>query len=181
MKEVAKVHRSTDGFPIISVSCTLISDCDFLRKPEPELISQVQAISVEHELAFRIYRTNLGLRVICVSDIFRASSPASSRLLRMLGCDERYLQRASRYNEFSARIGGKPTRMGIPALEGFNFHGLLPKERREWEAVYDEKSRHFKACEFVAQTRDCDTPSPIVNFIKLHDERSKCYSDLPMA
>lgn len=181
MKEVAKIHRSTAGFPVISVGCTLIADCDLLGKAENDLLAQFQAVSVANRLAFRIYRTNLGFRAICVSDIFRASSPASSRLLRMLGCDERYLRMAARHNEFSSRIGGKPERMGIPVPEGFNYHNLLPREREAWEAVYNEKSEHFRACEFVLQTLPCDIPSPIANFIKLHDERTKCFSALPVA
>ena len=185
MKALAEVTRNSMGSPVVLVNCVLIGDCD-LKEPsaesEAEVISQFLTLSQDYELAFRIYRTNAGLRAICVSDPLRPSAPLASRLLEDIGSDPRYNRSIASTGMFSARLGPKPQRIGMEVPEKFNFYALLPRDQKEWTTQYDELAVNYKSCEFVLQTgASVEMPSQILNFINLHDGRSRCFEDLPLA
>jgi hypothetical protein len=148
---------------------------------EAEEVGQILTLADDYSLVFRVYRTPQGLRAICVSDKVRPKAAVSKRLLEDINTDWRYVKSAQDIESFSARIGGKPARMGMEVPDKFNYFALLPKEQREWDARYNAVAQKYKACEFILQTTECKMPSEIANFIALHDERTKCFADLPMA
>jgi hypothetical protein len=168
----------------VEVDCILIGDCDakaLSGQNETSALAYFLTLADDYELTLRIYRTFAGLRVICVSDHFRPSAPVSQRVLGDFRSDYRYNEMVERIGEFGARLGGKPERMGLSMPKKFDYYALLPKERREWDASYDAVAANYRACEFILQTSECEMPSEIANFIALHDERTKCFSDLPLA
>lgn len=180
----AEITRGRQGVPIVLVDSIFIADCDLQTsdaETEGKVISYYLTLAREYELVFRIYRTPKGLRLICVSDFIKPKAPVSKMLLQDLGSDPRYNKSIGKIGTFIARLGGKAPRMGLPMPEKFNYFALLPKEQRAWDAAYDAVAPNYRACEFILQTSECEMPSEIANFIALHDERTKCFSDLPMA
>ena len=184
MSATAQIVRSKVLYPVALVDCILISDTDLTQKTaqaEADVLSHLCTMANDYEMTFRAYRTPQGLRLICVSDLLRPAAEVSARILADLGCDSKYIEGIKAYGKFGARLGGKAQRMGITLPADFNYFALLPKEQREWDAVYDAVAPNYRACEFILQTSECEMPSEIANFIALHDERTKCFSDLPMA
>lgn len=180
----AEITRDSKGKPIVLVESIFIADCDLPRadaETEAFAISFYTTLALDYELVFRVYRTIQGLRLICVSDFIKPEAPVAKRILEDLHSDPQYNKSVIQIGKFSARLGGKPHRMGIPTPRDFHYYGLLPKERRAWDAAYDAVAPNYRACEFILQTSECEMPSEIANFIALHDERTKCFSDLPMA
>jgi hypothetical protein len=180
----ANILRDNNGVPIVMVESVLIADCDLPRvdaETESRAISYYLTLAQDYELVFRIYRTPQGLRVICVSDFIKPKAPVAKRILEDLGSDPRYDKSAINIGSFVARLGGKAARMGLQVPPKFGYYALLPKEQRAWDAVYNAAAANYRACEFILQTSECEMPSEIANFIALHDERTKCFSDLPMA
>lgn len=181
MSLVAEITRNSAAQPTVLIDNILIADCDVDFLARGSVIEKIQALADSYELVFRIYGTPMGLRVICVSDFIRPVAPIAIRLLKELGSDPRYNDAVVKIGKFSARLGGKARRMGIPLPEKFHYYDLLPKEQRAWDAIYDAAAVNYRACEFLLQTSECEMSSQIANFIALHDERTKCFSDLPMA
>ena len=184
MSAEAFITMGKQGFPLVLVDCALIADIDLSKvgaDHEAEAVGHILTLADDYGLVFRIYRTPQGLRAICVSDKLRPSAPVSKRLLEDINSDWRYVRSARDIKFFSARLGGKPARMGIVVPANFNYFALLPKEQREWDARYNAVSENYKSCEFILQTSECEMPSEIANFIALHDERTKCFANLPMA
>jgi len=182
MKLTAELTRSTAGYNVLLVEGILIADIDFkFEKNEPDKLGEIIAIAKEHQLSFRIYRTFNGLRPICVSHFFRAAAGASQRIMSDLCCDEDYIQMCVKGNIFSCRVTPKPSRIGVVRPFNFNFYDMLPYEQNNWIEDYNNKSGGHKACEFILQTSECEIPKQIQNFIKLHDEKSGCGLDLPLA
>lgn len=182
MKITAELNRSTNGYEIITLDWILISDIDLTEfKNEEEKLGEIIGISKQHRINFRVYRTTNGLRAICVSDFFRAVAPVSKRVLMDIGCDPFYTNMSQRLGEFSCRVSPKPFRVGISVPPKFNFYKLLPYEQKQWIEEYNKKIEGFKACEFVLQTSECEVPQQIQNFIKLHDEKTKCNYNFPIA
>lgn len=180
----AEIVRNIQGQPLVIVEGVFIADCDLPRtdaETEAKAVSYYLTMASDYELDFRIYRTPQGLRVICVSDFIKPKAPVAKRLLEDLGSDPRYNKSVIEMGKFSARLGGKAHRMGISVPPKFHYYALLPKEQRAWDAAYDAVAPNYRACEFILQTSECEMPSEIANFIALHDERTKCFSDLPMA
>jgi len=182
MKLTAELTRSTAGYKVLLVDGILMADIDFkFEKNESDKLGEIISIAKEYNLSFRVYRTFNGLRPICVSNFFRAAAGASQRVMMDLGCDGDYIQMCVSSNIFSCRISPKPSRIGIARPFNFNFYDLLPHEQEQWIADYDKKSSGYKACEFILQTSECEMPSQIQNFIKLHDDKSGCELDLPIS
>lgn len=180
----AHITRTIGGQMAVLVENILIADCD-LPAPSAEAesyaLSYYLTLSGDYSLVFRAYRTVMGLRVICVSDLIKPKAPVAKRLLEDLGSDPRYNKTVCEIGSFAARLTGKAPRMGLTVPDKFHYYALLPKEQREWDAVYDDVAQNYRACEFILQTSECEMPSEIANFIALHDERTRCFSDLPMA
>jgi hypothetical protein len=177
---VAKITKSEAGFDNIFVDGILIADCDLDKKTnEEEKLGEIIGMADEYDLCFRIYRTFAGLRPICVSDFFKSMSPISSKILDDLGSDYRYKNTVKKFKTFSCRISPKPNRIGI-VLDG-GFYSMLPRDQRAWTEKYNTACAGFKACDFILQTSECDIPSQIQNFVALHDEKSGCTLDLPLA
>lgn len=183
MKIIVQQNRSTAGFEILALDWILIADIDFVDASisEDEKLGEIIGISKQHYIDFRVYRTSGGLRAICISDFFRAAAPVSRRVLMDLGCDFQYINMAERLKEFACRISPKPFRLGIEVAPKFNFYQLLPYEQKQWIEEYEKRKNGFKTCDFILQTSECQIPEKIQNFIKLHDEKTKCELDLPLA
>jgi hypothetical protein len=184
MKAVAEILRNRKGYMMVLTNCVLISDVDLVScdaNSEASVIEDLLTLADDYELAFRVYRTCQGLRVICVSNLIRPCAPVARRLLVDTCCDSRFIESTVAIGKFGARLGGKAHRLGLVVPKDFNYYALLPKEQREWDAHYDAVAQNYKACEFILQTSECEMPSEIANFIALHDERTKCFTDLPLA
>lgn len=183
MKLRAELTRSGAGFEVILIDGILMADIDLYKqtKDQEEILGDIIGIAEQHKLSFRVYRTYGGLRPICISDFFKIAAGVSSRVMRDLNCDMDYLAVSRRISTFGCRISPKPFRVGMNMTQDFDFYNMLPYEKKEWLEEYNEKSKGYKTCEFLLQTSDCEIPQSIQNFIKVHEEKTKCGMDLPFA
>lgn len=180
MKMFAEILRTDGGFESILVDGILTGDCDISEPSDiDDKIGEIIGIAKEYELSFRIYRTFAGLRPICVSHILRPLAPIAQRILADIGSDPKYINAMVQNKTFSCRSTPKPERVGMDG--GIKFYSMLPKEQEEWVQKYNDLIKGFKTCDFVLQTSECEIPSQIQNFIRLHDEKTGCHLNLPMA
>lgn len=181
MKLTAELTRTLAGYKVLLIDGILVADIDFgTNTNESDKLGEIIGVAQEHRLSFRIYKTFNGLRPICVSHFFRAAAGSSQRVMLDLGCDKRYIEMSHNKQIFACRTSPKPSRIGIN-VSNFNFYNLLPYEQETWILNYENKSKEYKTCDFILQTSECEIPKQIQNFIKLHDEKTECELDLPLA
>jgi hypothetical protein len=178
VKIVAEIARANAGYECIIVDGILTGDCDIAAADCERRISAISKMADDWGLAFRIYRTRAGLRPICVSHLFRPLAPITEKILTKMGTDPLYLVAVKKQLSFICRTTPKPERVGI---ERPSYYSMLPREQEAWVSRYEAARQGYKTCSFLSQTSECEMPSQIANFIKLHDERTGCELDLPLA
>ncbi len=130
-------------------------------------------------LAFRLYETCSGVRVIVLGRPFDAKSKDSVRMMKDFNCDPLYALLCVKQGCFRARLTPKPQRIKVPS-----FKVVYPRSPEEelalakWLAGYEESSRAYSACRFVRQLGEAFKPGPAV---KYHDEASGAGAKLKLA
>jgi len=178
MKIIAEIARTNEGYEDILYDGILTADCDLENQNYDEKLGHIISYSIENEISFRIYRTFAGFRLICVNYFFRPLTEITHRILKDIDCDPRYSFSIFETRKFSCRITPKPSRIG---MEKPNFYSFFPKQQNKWIEEYNLLSLNYKTCDFILQTFECEIAPQIQNFIKLHDEKSGCSLDLPLA
>ena len=105
-------------------------------------------------------------------------SQEANKLMRSFNADRLYAALCARQNCYRARLTPKPYRIGMKPMR--LRYPYDEKDRNfidAWIGEYDAKSEGFSSCRLV-EVRGRDIPTPAV---RLHDQRTKAESNLPLA
>lgn len=131
------------------------------------------------KMAFRVYETSHGIRVIVIGRKFFARSKEAEKIMRDFNADRLYRVLCNKQNCFRARLTPKPARV--------RYHrpgSRYPRETEEeniefkrWLAEYQEKAERYAVCRYVESVGG-DFPD---NIVKYHDRITKATSQLKLA
>jgi hypothetical protein len=130
-----------------------------------------------------VYRTASGLRVFVTGIEEPVSSHLGAHVLVELGADPIYRELCRTHGTFRARLTPKPWRLpGIKAAGGGWPFSDEQAERRfqRWLAGYDAAAQGYAVCRRLATHGPA--PSTLeAQIIRLHDDRTRVHTPLPLA
>jgi len=132
---------------------------------------------------FRVYRTAAGFRLLATDRVFAPASSDAESVMRATGADPAFVQLCRVQESFRARLTPKPWRVGEKPPPG-----QFPRDGRDQEAAFNawleryERAAASKAtCRFVETVGSGWLHPDIAPIVRLHDERTKAESGLPLA
>jgi len=178
------ITRNRYGARVLNVEKLMIMDIDkpksagglaglFKKKdtrlPKEQIFDMVQTLATTKypELAFRLYETYQGARVIVLGREFDPRDPWTKKMMDEFNCDPLYTLLCVKQGCYRARLTPKPSRM--------KFRGYKVKYPREgddaefqrWVSEYENLSRGFSVCKFVGQVGSAGFVPEVV---RLHDD-----------
>ena len=150
-------------------------ECDFRvtagsRISEHEAKERLGALLSQFEnadLGFRLYKTAVGFRLAVEGRRLEPDGPRARTLMGFFNADRLYANLCVSQKCYRARLTPKPWRMKMKRYEGGD----------SWIEEYDRRRKDYAVCKFVcAKGRRLDSPA-----IALHDEKTLCELDLPLA
>ena len=155
------------------------------KTPEAMLLAKVRALAENPEwrgFAARVYRTAAGFRVLVQADGLEPRSDCRRfrALEKALDVDIRYADLCHAQGCWRARLTPKPERAGLKRPPRETRFPRAPEAElafAAWLDGYRKASEGFAVCEPVA------TVGRFVenDVVRLHDERTRCGSGLPLA
>jgi hypothetical protein len=129
-------------------------------------------------LGIRVYETHSGVRLIPGMQSMDPRSKESKKLLRSFNADRLYVDLCARQNCYRARLTPKPYRIKMKSMRLWYPYEEKGRELVEaWVKEYTARSQGFSSCRLV-QVLGNEIVSPAV---RLHDERTRAESSLPLA
>ncbi|MBL8062302.1 MAG: hypothetical protein JNK32_04740 [Anaerolineales bacterium] len=137
------------------------------------------AASKYQGLAFRIYETFQGARVIVLGQDFDPQSRAALDMMKEFNCDSLYTTLCNKQACFRARLTPKPRRI---KMESYKVN--YPREGMDaafeaWLQKYEMESRHYSVCRFVEQIGT--SPFGMPEAVHMHDEVTGTATHQPLA
>ena len=120
----------------------------------------------------RVYRTKAGLRCIATHDLFDPEDSYTQKILKELESDPLYITLCRAQKCFRARLTPKHWRCDIHTRPpSYPFENLKEEERhRKWVRFYEETSRNYAVCEFVAELGSRSRHPEVDAVIAVHDD-----------
>lgn len=199
---VALVTRNRYGAEVLNTEQVFVADVDvpewedhepgsggglFRRKvvSVEEVTGRLEAVLTRSsDLAWRIYRTRAGLRVLAAGPDLEPGGIRANALLEELGADPLYVSLTRTYDSYRARLTPKPWRIGRAALTlsaSPTVHGELLDADTSWIAGYDRAATEYAVCRLVSR-RDVAVPPAVARVLDLHDQRTGvAATQLPLA
>jgi len=122
-------------------------------------------------MAFRIYATTKGFRLLMLHDTFDPLDPAAQNILEQLESDALYRNLCKNQQCYRARLTPKPWRCDLKrppnryprASEGEQkrFHG--------WLESYENKIKQYSVCKLIAESGRTDISTEVNLIMDLHD------------
>lgn len=132
---------------------------------------------------FRVYRTAAGFRLLATDRVYTPASSDSESVMRAAGADPAFVQLCRIQDSFRARLTPKPWRVGQKAPPG-DFPREDPGQQAafaEWLQQYERAAASRATCRFIETIGTDAVHSEITAIVRLHDERTKADTDLPLA
>ena len=150
---------------------------------EATLLAKVRALAEKpawRGLAARVYKTAAGFRILAQADGLAPGNARFRALARALDADRLYVNLCGKQGCWRARLTPKPRRAGVKKPPRETRFPRAPEAEAPfaaWLAGYDAASAGFAVCRPVATVgRFVETPA-----VRLHDDRTRCASSLPLA
>ncbi len=149
-----------------------------------EAIARVENWTQSHQdWGWRVYRTRSGLRLLATQTVVEPDSEFASQLFGALMADPLYRKLCQTQKCFRARLTPKPWRCGIHRKPE-RWPWLDPKQEnrfQKWEARYWEESSKWATCSFLRHIGNPKIQPQIQLLLKLHDEKTRAETNLPLA
>ena len=179
------VTRNRYGAEVLNTEETCFIDIDHVRRtfgeslrglfggartPEDVLTARMDALlsqSENSDLGFRLYKTAAGFRLAVEGRRLEPGGKRANALMRIFNADDLYANLCVCQKCYRARLTPKPPRMKMKRYD----------DTPSWIEEYDSRRQGYAVCRFVcAKGRRLDSPA-----IALHDEKTMCESELPLA
>lgn len=132
---------------------------------------------------WRVYRTRAGLRFMATHAFFNPQEASKSGVFEALNADPLYRRLCENQKCFRARLTPKPWRCGVNTLTvSWPWADQNCEKRfRKWQREYEREAAEYSTCALVTTLGTGQTQSEISSLVKLHDERTRVGSSLPLA
>jgi hypothetical protein len=201
------ISRNAYGCDVLNTNSVLFCDIDFDEKTQPAPAAGVFAslfgkkqeaasspeqwtmakvrkwVDSHEEWGIQAYRTKAGLRLMATHALFDPSSDSAEQFFDAVGADP-YFRRLCRIQKsFRARLTPKPWRchtLAPPARWPFRDQ----REERafeEWRQTYEQAAAKNAVCVRLEHVGSSLAHPDVQVAMKLHDERTKTDSGLPLA
>jgi len=124
------------------------------------------------ELAFRVYETAAGYRMMVTNKTMDPQSEESGEWHKALKGDKLYARLCERQKCYRARLTPKPWRLlgfASPDLLPEGWHGD-PADLVDWLEHYEAKSQGVAVCRLVDTYGDGSINEDVAEVLKIHDE-----------
>lgn len=135
----------------------------------------LRALGEFPELAFRIYQTAAGYRVVLLNQLLPPDHFLIQSLFDTIGCDPLYRKLCATQECYRARLTPKPWRIELSAVEQ-SFPRQTPEAQRAFEAwlqSYERQSKDFAVCRWLQDTGARvdfgDLPAATRHILSIHD------------
>lgn len=175
----AVITRNAYGAVVMNTDHMMFVDIDRLDSV-PEAAWKV---AQRQSLSARVYRTAAGYRLLITNRRFAAGGAETEALLNEFGSDRLYMRLCRLQESFRARLTPKPWRIGLrpPPVE-FPFETPTDQARySEWERKYESKAVGYATCAYATAVGAGGVLPEFDALIRLHDEKTKAASGLPLA
>jgi hypothetical protein len=153
-------------------------------KDQDIIIERARWWAAEHPgWGWRVYRTRAGLRFVATHKFFDPEDTVTNTIFDRLAADPLYRKLCQNQKCFRARLTPKPWRCGVWGLSvpWPWTHPNSEKRFRAWEQKYLKASEKFSTCTLVTTLGNRDLHPEIAPIIRLHDEKTRIESGLPLA
>jgi len=141
-------------------------------------VAQIEEVVAQRpDLGFRLYKTQMGFRLIATDKRHGPASRATIDLMQRLGSDPLYVKLCEKQECFRARISPKPWRIGQgrPPVR-------YPDEKTQasydaWCGDYDRRAQEYATCRFVRHLGAPAADAEIDALVRLHDKYCQAASD----
>jgi hypothetical protein len=133
--------------------------------------------------SFRVYKTAAGFRLLATDRLFTPASADAETVMRAVGADPAFIQLCRVQQSFRARLTPKPWRVGQTAPPG-DFPRDDPDQQAafsEWLQKYERASESKATCRFVETIGSGSVHRDVEPLMRLHDDKTKANTELPLA
>lgn len=201
------VSRNAYGCDVLNTSSVLFCDIDFDEKqqsappqgvfsslfgrkqeappsPAEQAMAKVRKWGEAHsEWGVEAYRTKAGLRLVATHALFDPVSDDADEFFDAVNADPYFRRLCSIQKSFRARLTPKPWRCGSsvpPARWPFRDPGE-EQGFEQWRQGYQQSAANHAVCERLGHVGSAQIHPDVQVALKLHDERTKADSRLPLA
>ena len=160
----------------------LLNTKDATSDPQQETFDRIARLAKKagHEhTPMRIYRTKAGYRLLLDTPL---AGKDSLELMKIFHADPLYTTLCRSQNCYRARLTPKPYRIRIPKCR-FDFPEDTTETltfQQQWIAQYNAHSEPFAVCHYLGTLNGTEGQSADV-VIRYHDDRTRAFSNLPLA
>jgi hypothetical protein len=132
---------------------------------------------------WRIYETRAGLRLAATHRAFLPEESACRDVFEALQADPLYRRLCAQQKCFRARLTPKPWRCDVrtlPARWPFTSE-RQSKVFQKWEERYLAAASRFATCRLITEMGSRAMAAELSDLIGVHDEATRCGSELPLA
>jgi hypothetical protein len=153
------------------------------KKEELAFVVLEQFCDDNREWCFRVYRTFAGLRCMATHSSIDPNSPNTTMILERLGTDPLYTRLCTAQKCFRARLTPKPWRCGhTPNRIRYPYRTENKQSQFEtWKTRYESRADRFATCRFLRTVGPDRVHSSVQDIMRIHDEMTRCESDLALA
>jgi hypothetical protein len=176
----AILTRNSYGSVVLNAARLLFIDVD---SEDGRALDALRGALSAAPATFRIYRTAAGFRAMAVDREFTPEADETNQLLRSANADPAFMQLCRVQKCFRARLTPKPWRC--------KYHvppGQFPREKRQeleqfdkWLSGYEAACRGYATCRYLETVGTGGSLSLLDPVIRLHDSRTRCQENLPLA
>lgn len=192
--EQAVITRNRYGAQVLNAESLMFLDIDkpkdslgsLFKKSTPQqgkekiftMVRKLAADSKYAGLAFRIYETYQGARVIVLGKNFDPQDRATLDMMNEFNCDTLYTSICRKQGCFRARLTPKPYRMKMRAYKVKYPRETTDIQFESWLQTYERESRNFNVCKFVGQV---GSSQYLTDAVRLHDEITRANTNQALA
>ena len=151
------------------------------QQAKPKIFEQIKKTASNSKyngLAFRIYETFQGARVIVLGREFSTKDRSTYEMMNDFNCDRLYVAICRKQGCFRARLTPKPYRMNMQAYKVRYPRDGNDFEFQTWLSIYEQASSNFHVCNLVEQM---GASQYVTDAVQLHDEITGVGMNLPLA
>jgi hypothetical protein len=132
-----------------------------------------------------VYRTPAGFRIMALHRLFDPLEPDVVSFFEAMEGDPVYTRMCLNQRCFRARVSPKPWRIGterlIPRAARWPVASEYLENRRRWVSRYEAESENYASCRFIRELGKGPLDPGVEAVQRLHDQLTRCRSDLPIA